>query len=75
MRYVLLICFYIIIMYYVVIKENFFYNFISVKKLGRDILMIFFLNIINFLFDEIFLSCVNGIIEYKFLKLKSFKVR
>lgn len=29
----------------------------------------------NFLFDEIFLSCVNGIIEYKFLKLKSFKVR
>lgn len=29
----------------------------------------------NFLFDEIFLNCVNGIIEYKFLKLKSFKVR
>lgn len=62
-------------MQYAATKENFSHNFISVKKSGRDILTIFFKKYMNFLPDETFLSCVNGITEHKLLKLKSLKAR
>lgn len=62
-------------MQYAATKENFSHNFISVKKIRERYFNDFFLKYMNFLPDETFLSCVNGITEHKRLKLKSLKAR